>query len=66
MDLIGLVILLIIIGVIFWAVRTLAGAFGIPPPIVTVIYVVLVIIVLVYLLQVLGGSSDILHLRIGR
>jgi len=65
MDLIGLVILLIIIGVIFWAVRALSGAFGIPQPIVTVIYVILVILVLVYLLQLIGGG-DILHLRVGR
>jgi len=66
MDLIGLLVLLIIIGVLFWAVRALSGAFGIPQPIVTVIYVVLVVIVLIYLLQVLGGSTDVLHLRITR
>ena len=66
MDLLGLLVLLIIIGVVFWAVRTLSGAFGIPQPIVTVIYVVLVIIVLVYLLQLLGGNANVLHLRITR
>ena len=66
MTLIGLLVFLIIIGVIFWAVRTLAGAFGIPPPIVTVIYVILVVIVLITLLQLLGGgSSDLFNLRIG-
>ena len=64
MDLMGLVILLIVIGLAFWVVRQLAGAFAIPAPIVTVIYVVLVVIVVVYLLQLLGGGLP--ALRLGR
>jgi phage shock protein PspC (stress-responsive transcriptional regulator) len=32
----------------------LSGAFGIPAPIVTVIYVVLVVFIVLYLLQALG------------
>lgn len=63
MDLIGLLVFLIIIGLAFWAVRTLSGAFGIPAPIVTVIYVVLVIFVVVYLLQILQGGGPVLRLR---
>jgi hypothetical protein len=54
MSLIGLLVFLIIIGLVFWATHALAGAFGIPAPIVTVIQVVLVIIAVLYLLQVLG------------
>lgn len=34
--LISLLIFLIIVGLVWWAVRALAGAFGIPAPIVTV------------------------------
>ena len=64
MDLISLLVFLIIIGVIFWAVRQLAGAFGIPAPIVTVIYVVLVLICVLYLLQVLGLYSGGPTLRV--
>ena len=54
MDLIGLLVFLVVIGLVFWAVRALAGAFGIPAPIVTLITVVLVIIAVLYLLQALG------------
>lgn len=54
MSLMSLLVFLIIIGLIFWAVRTLSGAFGIPAPIVTVIQVILVVIVVLYLLQLLG------------
>ena len=54
MDLVGLLVFLVIIGLVFWAVRALAGAFGIPAPIVTIITVVLVIVAVLYLLQSLG------------
>jgi len=54
MSLIGLLIALVIIGVIFWAVRALIGAFGIPDPIATVIYVILVLIILFWILGQLG------------
>lgn len=57
MDLIGLLVFLIVIGLIFWAVRAIAGAFGIPQPIVTIIYVVLVIVCVLYLLQALGLNT---------
>lgn len=57
MSLVGLLVALILIGLVFWAVRAIAGAFGIPPPIVTVIYVVLVIVVVLWLLQSFGALS---------
>lgn len=59
MDLMSLVVMLILIGLAFWIVRTLSGAFGIPAPIVTVIYVILVVIVVMYLLQMLGGVPSL-------
>ena len=42
MSLISLLVFLIVVGLVFWSVRALSGAFGIPAPIVTVIQVVLV------------------------
>jgi hypothetical protein len=54
MNLIGLLVALIVIGVIFWCVRMLAAAFGIPQPIVTVIYVILVIVCLIWILNIFG------------
>jgi len=57
MDLISLLVFLIIIGLGFWAVRAIAGAFSIPQPIVTVIYVILVIFCVLFLLQALGLTS---------
>jgi hypothetical protein len=57
MNLMALLVFVIIIGLVFWAVRAIAGAFGIPAPIVTVIYVLLVIVAVLYLLQALGLNT---------
>jgi hypothetical protein len=54
MSLIGLLVALIVVGVVFWAVRALAGAFAIPAPIVTVIYVLLVVVALIWILSACG------------
>jgi len=54
MSLIGILIVLIIIGVVFWAARALIGAFGIPDPIATVVYVILVLLALVWILNQFG------------
>lgn len=63
MSLLSLLIVLIIIGVLFWAVRALSAAFGIPQPIVTVIYVLLVVFVLIWLLQSLGAVGPVIRLN---
>ena len=57
MSIVGLLVVLIIIGLLFWAVRAIAAAFSVPPQIVTVIYVLLVLIVVLWLLQALGLMS---------
>ncbi len=57
MSILSLLVFLILIGLAFWVISTLAGAFGIPGPIVTVLYVILVVFVVIYLLQLLGGYS---------
>jgi hypothetical protein len=54
MDIISLLVVLVLIGLVFWAVSALAGAFNIPAPIVVVVQVFLVIIVILYLLQAFG------------
>ncbi len=54
--LIYLIVFLIVAGLIFWAVRALCGAFGIPQPIQTVITVVLVVICVIALLYFLLGN----------
>jgi uncharacterized membrane protein YwzB len=64
MDLISLLVFLVIIGLVFWAVQALSGAFGIPAPIVTLITVVLVIIAVLYLLQAFGLTSGGPSLRL--
>jgi uncharacterized membrane protein YwzB len=66
MSLIGIIVFLIILGVIFWAVRSLSGAFGIPAPIVTVIYVLLVVFACLYLLSSLGYIGGLGNVRLGR
>jgi hypothetical protein len=57
MSILGLLIALIIILLIFWAVRTLMAAFGIGDPIATVVYVILVVLVILWLLGALGGVN---------
>lgn len=53
--LVTLLIGLVIIGLLFWCVNRLSGAFGIPEPIRSVIIVALVIITVVALLYYLAG-----------
>lgn len=51
---IGLLLTLIVIGLVFWAVRALMSAFGVGEPIATVVNVLLVIIVILWIIQTLG------------
>ncbi len=60
MDIVTLLVGLIIIALLFWAVRALLGAFGIGDPIATVVYVLMVVIVILWLLGLVSGSP-ILH-----
>jgi hypothetical protein len=54
--LVYLIVFLVVAGLVFWAVRALCGAFGIPAPIQTVITVVLVVICVIALLYFLLGN----------
>jgi len=61
MDLISLLVALIVIALLFWAVRALMAAFGIGDPIATVVYVLMVVVVILWLLGAVTGSPA-LHL----
>jgi len=65
MSLISLVIALIIICVVYWAIRQILAAFGIGPPIATVVQVLYVLIVVLWLVQTLGlvSGGPIVRLR---
>ena len=65
MTIVGLIVFLIVVGVLFWAVRALAGAFGIPVPVVVVVQVVLVVGAVLYLLSAFGlmAGGPVIRLR---
>lgn len=54
MSIIGFLVALILICLAFWVVREVTTAFGLPAPIVKIIYVFMVIIVVLALLQMTG------------
>ena len=54
---IGLLVILIVGCVIFWAATKLMAAFGVGDPIRTVVLVVLVVLFVVWLLNAVGGVS---------
>lgn len=54
--LITLFVILIIGGLIYWGTQRIAGAFGIPAPIMVIVEVFLVVILVVVLLGLLTGA----------
>lgn len=67
MSLIGIIVALIVILLVFWAVRALLAAFGAGEPLSTVIHVLLVVLVVLWLLGAIGGVplGSLGHVRIG-
>lgn len=64
MTLLSLLVTLIVICLVFWAIRAILTAFGIGDPIATVVYVLMVLFVVLWLLgQVSGGSLGTFRLR---
>jgi uncharacterized membrane protein len=55
MDLVSIIVFLVVVGLVFWVVRTLADAFDLPKQITSVVNVVLVVIVVLYLLRWVAG-----------
>ncbi len=62
MSILGIVVLVIVACLLFWAINYLAAAFGLPPQVKAVLIVILVIVVVLYLVQALGGGG--LNLRL--
>ena len=65
MSIIGLVVVLIVICLVYWAVHRIAGAFGIPDQILVIFDVLLVVIFVLWLLQAFG-VLNVGSVRIGR
>lgn len=63
--LIHLLILLVVLGLIWWAVTTILGVLPLPAPIKTVVNVIMIVIlciVVIYaLLGLVGGSFSLAH-----
>jgi hypothetical protein len=64
MTLIGLIVMLIVLGVVFWAARSIMAAFAIPAQIQVVVTVLLVLIALVVVLQAFGLSTGLGSFRL--
>jgi hypothetical protein len=57
MNLIGLLVILLVGCVVYWAAMKLLAAFGVGDPVKTVVLVILVVIFVVWLLQTIGGVN---------
>lgn len=65
MSLVSLLVALILIGLVWWAIKTIGAAFAIPQQIITVVLVIFVVFVVIWLLQSLGalGGGPILRVN---
>jgi len=54
MSLFGLLVTLLVLCLVFWAIRRILAATGVGEPITTIVYVVFVLIVCFYLLSAFG------------
>jgi len=65
MSIIGLLVVVILLCVVVWAVRTLMAAFALPQPIQAVIMVLIVVIVVLWIVSQLGmlSGGPVLRLR---
>ncbi len=63
MTIIGLLVVLIVLGLLWWAINALLGAFGVGNPIATVVKVLFVVIVVLWLVSALGYGTGLPRLR---
>lgn len=63
MSIVSIILAVIVIGVLFWAVRALLAAFSVGEPISTVVLVLVVLLVLVWILGGSGLNLGTLRLR---
>lgn len=66
MNILPILIALIVICLLFWAIRTLMGAFGIGEPISTVVMVIFVVLVVLWLISLLGGVGGFGPINFGQ
>lgn len=59
MNIVGLLVALVVIGVLFWAAKRILAVLPIDEPFRTVIYVVLVVVAVFILLQMLVGVPGV-------
>jgi hypothetical protein len=57
MPIIPIIVGLIVICLLYWAITTLMGAFGIGAPISTVVQVIFVVLVVLWLISLIGGAG---------
>lgn len=62
-TLISLIVLLIVVGLIWWAVTTILGVIPIPEPIKTVINVLMIVVLCLIVIYALVPLINIPHLR---
>lgn len=62
----SLFVLALVLFLMYWVLHQLAGVFGAPPVILTLIDIFLVIMFALYLIQFAGGSGPLPPFRIGR
>lgn len=62
MTLLGLLVVVIIFCLLFWAIQQLTAVFNVPPQIRTVIVVLLVVIIVLWLVTGLTGHGPALRL----
>lgn len=64
MSILGILVALIVIGLVWWAINAIMGAFGIGDPIATIIRVVFVVFVILWLLSEFGLFSGFGNVRL--
>jgi len=63
-TLISLIVLLIVVGLIWWAVTTILGVIPLPEPIKTVINVLMIVVLCLIVIYALVPLINIPHLRV--
>jgi hypothetical protein len=62
MSIIEILVMVLLVGLLFWGVRTIGAAFGIPAPFLQVLYVILVVACVLILLRnfgLIGGGPTL-------
>jgi uncharacterized membrane protein YwzB len=58
MPILSIILAILLVCVLWWAINALAGAFGLPAPVVVVLQVLLVVLFIIYLLSAFGAGPS--------